>query len=257
MTQTSARFPELVGKTVVITGASRGIGLGIARAFVAQGAVVRLLADDPSVVDAAAGIGAIGTIVDITAAADVTDYFASIATVDVLINNAGLERLTPLRDQTAGNLSTFRRVLDINVTGTFIVTMTALPKMSAAGRIIVTASTWSRVGEPLFGAYVASKHALIGLIKTWARELGPAGITVNGVAPGWVRTEGSTRSLKALAASEGRADEDLMADILAGQAMPGLMEPDDIAGPYLYLASELAANVTGQTLGIDRGEVPW
>lgn len=257
MSEASARFPELGGKTVVITGGSRGIGLGIARAFADQGSIVHLLADDPKVIDAAAAIGATGSIVDVTAAADVADCIASIATIDVLINNAGLERLTPLHDDSADNVSTFRRVLDINVTGTFIVTTTALPKMSANGRIIVTASTWSRVGAPLFGAYVASKHALIGLIKTWARELGPAGIMVNGVAPGWVRTEGSTRSLHALAAREGRMSEDVLADILSGQALPGLMEPNDIAGPYLYLASNLAANVTGQTLGIDRGEVPW
>ena len=257
MSPVAVRFPELKGKAVVITGASRGIGLGIARAFTDQGALVHLLADDPRVIDAAVEIGATGTAVDITAADDVAAAFSSIATIDVLVNNAGLERLTPLRDGSADNLSTFRRVLDINVTGTFIVTTTALPKMSTNGRIIVTASTWSRVAEPLFSAYVASKHALIGLIKTWARELGPAGIAVNGVAPGWVRTEGSMRSLHALAASKGRASEDMLSDILAGQALPGLMEPDDIAGPYLYLASNLAANVTGQTLGIDRGEVPW
>jgi len=129
--------------------------------------------------------------------------------------------------------------------------------MSTGGRIINTASIWGRVAEPLFSAYVASKHAVIGLTKTWAKELGPRGITVNAVAPGWVRTEASMRSLGSMAARAGVDESVLLDDIVGHQALPGLMEPDDIAGPYLYLASELAANVTGQTLGADRGEVPW
>jgi NAD(P)-dependent dehydrogenase (short-subunit alcohol dehydrogenase family) len=136
-------------------------------------------------------------------------------------------------------------------------TRAALARMSAGGRIVNTASIWGRVAEPLFGAYVASKHAVIGLTKTWAKELGPRGINVNAVAPGWVRTEASMRSLKLMAERGGVAEDALLDDIVAHQAFPGLMEPDDIAGPYLFLASDLAANVTGQTLGIDRGEVPW
>jgi NAD(P)-dependent dehydrogenase (short-subunit alcohol dehydrogenase family) len=136
-------------------------------------------------------------------------------------------------------------------------TRAALSRMSAGGRVVNTASIWGRVAEPLFGAYVASKHAVIGLTKTWAKELGPRGITVNAVAPGWVRTEASMRSLKAMAARADLAEDALLDDIVAHQALPGLMEPDDIAGPYLFLASDLAANITGQTLGIDRGEVPW
>ena len=95
------------------------------------------------------------------------------------------------------------------------------------------------------------------MIKTWSRELGQRGITGNGVAPGWVRTAGALRSLHTLAERENVPSDSVLTQILAGQALPGLMEPDDIVGPYLYLASALATNVTGQTLGIDRGEVPW
>lgn len=252
-------LPELHGKRVVITGASRGIGLGIARAFAAQGANLFLLADDPAVHDAAAQLGAEGAVVDITKATDVAACFGPIDAIDVLINNAGLERLTPLADTSAENLSLFRRLLDINVTGTFIVTSTALPKVRSGGRIIITASTWSRSAEPLFGAYVAAKHALIGLIKTWSQEVGQFGITVNGVAPGWTRTAGTQRSLTEMAERQGRTEDDVLRDIVAAQSLQasGMMEPNDIAGAYLYLASSLAANVTGQTLGVDRGEVPW
>jgi NAD(P)-dependent dehydrogenase (short-subunit alcohol dehydrogenase family) len=242
---------------VLVTGASRGIGLGIARAFAAAGATLHMLADDAKVEAAAASLGARGHLADITDGNAVRSTIAEIGRLDILINNAGLERLTPLDDDSAENEAVFRRVIEINIAGTFLMTRAALPRMSAGGRIVNTASIWGRVAEPLFGAYVASKHAVIGLTKTWAKELGPRGITVNAVAPGWVRTEASMRSLKAMAARADLAEDALLDDIVAHQALPGLMEPDDIAGPYLFLASDFAANITGQTLGIDRGEVPW
>jgi 3-hydroxybutyrate dehydrogenase len=249
--------PDFSGRTVLITGASRGIGFGIARAFAAAGATLHILADDAKVEAAAASLGARGYQADITDGGAIAATLAAAGRLDVLINNAGLERLTPLDDESTDNEAVFRRVVEINVVGTFLMTRAALKRMGAGGRIINTASTWGRVAEPLFGAYVASKHAVIGLTKTWAKELGPRGINVNAVAPGWVRTEASMRSLKLMAERGGVAEDALLADIVGGQALPGLMEPDDIAGPYLFLASDLAANVTGQTLGADRGEVPW
>ncbi len=248
---------HLAGKTVLITGASRGIGFGVAQAFAAEYAVLHLLADDPFVTEAAQSLGATGHHVDITDEAAVASCVEAIGPVDVLINNAGLERITPLEDSSAENTRIFRRIIEINVTGTFLMTRAAAPYLPRGGRIINTASVWGRVAEPLFGAYVASKHAVIGLTKTWARELGPRGITVNAVCPGWVRTEASMRSLAAMALREGKPEAELLDGILSAQALPGLMTPEDVAGPYLFLASSLGRNVTGQTLGVDRGEVPW
>ena len=248
---------DLSGLTVMVTGASRGIGLGVARGFQRAGAALHLLADDPRVLEEAAALGASGHVADITDAEQVAGAMSAVRALDVLVNNAGLERMTPLDDAGAENEAVFRRVLEVNVVGTFLVTRAALPRMRPGGRIISTASVWGRVGEPLFGAYVASKHAVIGLTKSWAKELGPRGITVNAVAPGWVRTEASLRSLRLMAGRRGTDEAALLDAILAGQALPGLMEPDDVAGPYLFLASPLAANVSGQTLGADRGEVPW
>jgi NAD(P)-dependent dehydrogenase (short-subunit alcohol dehydrogenase family) len=174
------------------------------------------------------------------------------------VNNAGLERITPADDGSPETLALFRRILDINVTGMAIVTAEALPAMGPGGRIVNTASIWGRVGEPLFGAYVASKHAVIGLTKTWAKELGPRGIRVNAVAPGWVRTEAAVRSARVLAARTGTSEGAIIAGVEAAQPLGGgLMEPEDIAGAYLFLGSPASANITGQTLGIDRGEVPW
>lgn len=245
------------GKITVITGASRGIGLGIAKGFAAAGASLTLIADDEAAVARAQELGGEGFFADITDEAAIQTIFARLPRIDILINNAGLERLTPIDDSSEATAEIFRRILAVNVTGTYIVTRTALPKMAPGARIINTSSVWGRIGEPLFGAYVASKHAVIGLTKTWAKELGPRGINVNAVAPGWVETESALRSLKFMAERRGLAESALLDEILAGQALPGLMQPEDMAGVYMFLASSYAANVTGQTVGADRGEVPF
>lgn len=245
------------GKTVLVTGASRGIGVGIARGFALQDARLHILADDDRVHAEARALGATGHKADITSAADVARVAAAIGPFDVLINNAGLERMTSLDDASVENEATFRRITEINITGTFLMTRAVSKQLRRGGSIINTASVWSRGSEARFAAYVASKHATIGLTKTWAKELGPAGIRVNAVCPGWVKTEASMLSLKRMSGSTGRAEADILNDILASQIMPGLMSPDDVAGPYLFLASDLAANITGQSLGVDRGELPW
>jgi 3-hydroxybutyrate dehydrogenase len=250
-------LPTFAGQHVVVSGASRGIGRGIAEAFIAAGASVRILADDPNVIKVGREIGAEGRLADITDAGAVAAALADLEHIDVLVNNAGLERLTPVDGPSPETETMFRRILDINVSGTFIVTRAALPKMQAGGRVINTASVWSRSVEPLFAGYVSSKHAVIGMTKTLAKELGPRGITVNAVCPGWVKTEASLRSLKAMSERSGRPEQDLLDEIVATQALPGFMEPADVAGPYLFFASPWAANVTGQSVGVDRGEVPW
>lgn len=248
---------DFSGKTVLITGASRGIGLGIAEGFARAGAVLHLLADHEQLIAVAKTLGATPHLADTTDEQAITGCIARIERIDILINNAGLERLTPLDDASTEAAGIFSRILQVNVTGTYLVTRAALPKMGRGGRIISTSSVWGRVAEPLFGAYVASKHAVIGLTKCWAKELGPHGITVNAVAPGWVRTESSLRSLKFMAERAEVPEAALLAQILAGQALPGLMEPPDMAGVYLFLASPYADNITGQTIGADRGEAPW
>ena len=245
------------GKQVVITGASRGIGFGVAKGFAAAGASLTLIADDPGTPAAAQSIGARGAVADITDPAAVDAALAPLGHIDVLVNNAGLERLTPVGEGGDEVEAVFRRIIEINVIGTQMVTRRALSKMTHGGAIVNTASIWGRVAEPLFGAYVASKHAVIGLTKTWAKELGPRGIRVNAICPGWVRTEASMLSLKLMAERRKESEDALLAAITGGQALPGLMEPDDMASAYLFLASDAASNVTGQSLGVDRGEVPW
>lgn len=246
------------GKVVLVTGASRGIGEGIAAAFAEAGARVHILAEDDAVMTAAQRMGATGHIADITDQKAVARVFESISSLDVLINNAGLERMTPIDDPDPTTLAVFRRIIDVNIVGTTIVTQAAVQKLASGGCIINTSSIWGRVGEPLFGAYVCSKHAIIGLTKSWAKELGPKGIRVNAVCPGWVRTEASLRSAAVIGVRQGRPQMSVVDDVIAAQALDGgLMEPRDVAGAYLFLASDWAANMTGQSIGIDRGEVPW
>jgi 3-hydroxybutyrate dehydrogenase len=245
------------GKSVVITGSSRGIGLGITQAFAKAGAALHLIADDAAVHARARELGATSAMADIADKAQVAAALSSLKRIDVLINNAGLELMTPVTDDSDEVSSAFRRIIEINIIGTTLVTSRALSLMQPGGSIINTASIWGRVAESRFGAYVASKHAIIGLTKTWAKELGSRGIRVNAICPGWVRTEASMRSLGRMAKEEGLEEDVLLERIVSAQALPGLMDPSDVAGAYLFLASELASNVTGQTLGVDRGEVPW
>jgi len=253
---------DFTGKSVLVTGASRGIGLGIARIFATAGADLAILADDQAVEAVAFSLAVEfrrpvrGFCCDITDADSVGRVAASIERLDVLINNAGLERPTPIDDADPAIDQLFARIIEINVIGTWRMTRAMLPKLGPRGRIINTASVWGKSAVPEFAAYIASKHAVIGLTRTLAKELGPSGITVNSICPGWVRTEASLRSLATMAARSGRPEEDLLAEILAAQALPGLMEPADIAGLYLFLASDLAADITGQAFGIDRGEFP-
>ena len=192
---------------------------------------------------------------DITDRKSVDAAMDEIGRIDVLVNNAGLELITPLLDGSRETYAAFRRITDINVLGTYHVTRAAAAGMTTGGRIIFTASIWSRVSVAEFSAYCASKHAVLGFMRSTAAELAPRGIRVNAVCPGWVRTEASLRSLREMARRSGRPEEELLDEIVGNQAFGGLMEPADVAPFYLFLASDAAANMTGQALMADRGEV--
>jgi NAD(P)-dependent dehydrogenase (short-subunit alcohol dehydrogenase family) len=175
--------------------------------------------------------------------------------IDILVNNAGLELITPIDAEGSEVEETFRRIIDINVMGTYYVTREALPRIPTGGRIILTSSMWGKSAVAEFSAYCTSKHANIGFMRSLAHELAPRGISVNAVCPGWVRTVASMRSLRAMAERENRSEDDVLAEIVDAQAIGGLMEPEDMAATYLFLASDAADNITGQAWTVDRGEL--
>lgn len=248
---------DFTGKTVLVTGASSGIGYAVAEAFARAGATLTILSETDAIYDAAARLPGNVTAIkcDISDAAMVSDKLSSIDELNVLINNAGLERPTPLTGGNPDGNPTFERIMAINVTGTQNVTDTLAPRIAQGGRIILTASIWSRTAVPGFSAYVASKHANLGLVRTWAKELGSRGIRVNAVCPGWVKTGPAMNSLRELAESSGRYEAEVEAEIMSAQIIEGLMVPADMAHIYMFLASSGGDNITGQAINIDRGEV--
>ena len=249
---------DFSGQKVLVTGGSRGIGYGVAKGFAKVGADVMILSSGDGD-EAAKALSVFGSVralrADITERDQIIAALDSVEKIDVLVNNAGLERITPIDDPDDAIEDTFARIIDINVKGTFLITRHALPKMGAGGRIILTASIWSRTAVPEFSAYVCSKHANLGFMRSIAHELGPRGITVNAVCPGWVRTEAAMLSLTKMAEATGQPEAALLDEITGAQVLGGLLEPDDMAALYLFLASEGARDITGQAYMLDRGEV--
>jgi 3-hydroxybutyrate dehydrogenase len=248
---------DFSGKRVLVTGASRGIGFAIATAFASTGAELIILAEDDTVIAAAESIpGKVHALVcDISDRTAVHKVLADIGELDVLINNAGIELPTPLNGEYPKTDDTFEKIMAVNINGTHNITRALVDKVKDGGRIILTSSIWGKTSVAEFSAYAASKHAIIGLARTWAMELGRRDITVNAVCPGWVKTDTAMASLKKMSLSSGRSEAELEAEISTAQAIPGVMVPEDITGLYLFLASSAAANVTGQAINIDRGEV--
>ena len=253
---------RLMGKVAIVTGAASGMGAATAKLFAAEGAKVILtdiLEQEGKGLAKEIGGEARFHKLDVTSEVDwdalVFEALSTYGRIDVLINNAGLERPTPILQADDVVDETFHRIIDTNIMGGFHITREALPHMDKGGKIVITSSIWGQTAVPEMSAYCASKHANIGFMRALAQELGPKGINVNAVCPGWVRTDAAMKSLGHMARMSGRGEDELLAEITAAQAVPGLMEPDDMIGAYLFLCSDAAINITGQTLNVDRGEV--
>lgn len=235
-------------KRVLISGGSRGIGRALVQAFSRQGDRVAFLYrsrhEEAQALAEATGAVAI--------AADVRDPDAvrrAVAeaearlggTVDVLINNAGVSLISQMQDVTDAQ---WREILDTNLSGAFYLSRAVLPGMISAhaGRIVHIGSMWGKTGASCEVAYSATKAGIRGLTMAMAKELGPSGITVNCVEPGVIATEMNA----ALGADTLRA---LVDETPLGR----IGTPDDVAAAVLFLASDAAAFVTGQILGVDGG----
>jgi 3-hydroxybutyrate dehydrogenase len=240
---------DISGKRTLIVGASSGLGRVLAREFAVSGAEVTIVAEVPEVETAArelteeTGKTIVGILCDVTDREAVKTLARDVGEVDVLVNNAALTVETPIADDGEETARLFERTLEINVTGLYWVAQECSKTMPEGGRIIFTSSLWGKTAGGRYSAYVASKHALIGLVRTLAAELGPRGISVNAVCPHAIRTEVSILAAPAVI-------EEATSKMVLRQ---GLIPPEDISGIYIFLASPAASEITGQALSVDRG----
>jgi NAD(P)-dependent dehydrogenase (short-subunit alcohol dehydrogenase family) len=243
---------RLKNKVAVITGGAQGIGRAIAVGMAREGAKV-VVADlqsekAGSVADEVKILGgdALGFEVNVANESSVKRLaeatFAEFGRVDILVNDAGVYLKSSVVDMSEAD---WDRTLDINLGGNFLCCRAFVPAMreQKSGRIISMASGIGHYGMKQFSHYAASKAAIIGFVKSLARELGPDGITVNAICPGSANT----------AMPRGHRSEEEVMQRLHSTPLPHVLEPEDIAGPILFLASDAAAYITGQSYNINCG----
>jgi NAD(P)-dependent dehydrogenase (short-subunit alcohol dehydrogenase family) len=248
---------DLKGKRAAVTGASRGIGAAIAKVLAEGGADVSLLGRNREVLEqTAAGLGAKARAVqcDVTDESAVHGAFEKIGPVEILVNNAG-QAHTARFEQT--KLEDWERILRINVTGAFLCTQAVLPSMveTKYGRIVNIASTAGVKGYTRMSAYVASKHALIGLTRSLALETAKTGITVNAVCPSYTESEMTAEGVKSISARLNVSAEEARQMLVRAIPQGEMIQPEQIASAVLWLCSPEAAAVTGIALPIAGGEV--
>jgi meso-butanediol dehydrogenase/(S,S)-butanediol dehydrogenase/diacetyl reductase len=253
---------RFVNQTVVINGASRGIGKGLALRFAREGANLVVAANEPAVHGVAeeiraTGVRALSVVCDVTSKAEVGRLYdsavASFGAVDVSVQNAGVITIARLEDLSEGD---WDRIMAVNTKGVFLCCQAAARCMKPQGssRIINTASSQARQGFIYTPHYAASKFGVVGLTQSLAKELAPAGITVNAICPGIIDTDMWAYNDAAWGKLLGdyRPGE-LMREWVQGIPMKRAGTPADVAGLVAFLASADAAYITGQTINVDGG----
>jgi NAD(P)-dependent dehydrogenase (short-subunit alcohol dehydrogenase family) len=243
-------------KRILVTGGGAGIGLAIATRFAAQGCRVLACDVDEAALDRAADKvpGLLGIRCDVACGADIDALFAALDAqlggLDVLVNNVGIGGPTAPAEDLSGE--DWRRVLDINLTGTFEVTRRAIPLLKqSAGTIINMSSAAGRYGYPNRIAYATTKWGLIGFTKTLAMELGAHDVTVNAILPGAVGGERFDRVIAGRAQVSGRAIEEEIGLGLASQSLKRIVPPEHVAELALFLTTPAGRSISGAALPID------
>jgi NAD(P)-dependent dehydrogenase (short-subunit alcohol dehydrogenase family) len=256
----------LKARVAAITGGTAGIGLGIAEAFLAEGASVALMARNARRgAEVLAGLGAPDRTLfvpgDATSQADVEGFVDAardtFGRLDILVNNAGgaadLQPLATLSDEE------WDRVIKWNLYSTFWATRRALGYMLPAkwGRVINVSSVEGKHGKPVFTAYTAAKHAINGLTKSVAREVGTSGITVNAICPGLVITDIVRENGPVTAATMGMTFDEMVAMFAKDSAVERPVTVAEVAALALLLASEAGSGITGAIMSVDGGTAQY
>lgn len=257
-TTSSQRRPSVA----LVTGAGTGIGRAVALRLARDGAAVIAAGNERGPLDAVTrealslGVLAVPALMDVTDPESVRTAMAA-ATAEtgapgIVVACAGIASSNKFEKLTAHD---WRKTLDVNVTGVALTIQACLPAMRAAkrGRIVAIGSTMSLQGAPYIAHYVASKHAVLGLVRALATEVARDGITVNCVCPGFVDTEMTARTIGNIVATTGRTAEEALRSIEAQSPQKRLIRPEEIADAVAYLCSDAAGGVSGQALVVNGG----
>ncbi|MFB5265357.1 3-hydroxybutyrate dehydrogenase [Paenibacillus enshidis] len=247
-------------RTVIVTGAARGIGYSIAEAFVKNGDFVAIGdLNAESAVGRAKDIGdrAKGYEVNVgdpeSVQLFVQQVIAERGNVHVLVNNAGLQHIDKVEDFP---LEKWNQLINVMLTGPFLLTKYVVPfmKKQQYGRIINISSVHGKKGAPYKSAYVSAKHGVVGLTRTVALETVNEGITVNAILPSAVKTELVMQQIAQVARADGITEEEVLHKHLwSKQPLKRFIDSSEIAAAAIYLASDAAAAITGETLGVSGG----
>ncbi len=257
---------KLADRIALITGGGRGIGRAVASAFAREGARVAVVARTEGEVARVAdevkaefGVGATHAVCDVSDAADVARAFESATKFfgrapDILVNNAGIAESAPL---VKTDDALWRRLIEVNLSGTFYFMRAALPAMVGRGwgRVINVASIAGKTGAPYVAAYSASKHGVLGLTRSAALEVAAKGVTVNAICPGYVDTEMTAGALRNIESKTGKSAAEALEAITRQSPQHRLVTSEEVAAVALLLASDEGRGINGQALNVDGGTV--
>jgi meso-butanediol dehydrogenase/(S,S)-butanediol dehydrogenase/diacetyl reductase len=253
---------KLEDKVALVTGGGRGIGKAIVEAFAGEGSqviVADILEDEAEQVtrEVASLTKAIAVKVNVTRKADVDAMvqtaLGEFGRIDILVNAAGVIGCAPLVDIEENE---WDRVMDVNAKGTYLVSRAVVPHMMKKryGKIVNISSRSGKAAQALFSHYGASKFAVLGLTQAMARELAEYDINVNAICPGTLRTDMYEKILDARCRISGLPREEIFASVIATIPLGRPQLPEDVARVAVLLSSELARNITGESININGGQ---